>query len=158
MAYRVTGIGALGLSLNWEKVDGDKQIAQRVVSFLEDRRILYFDFHAENESFCVQSANAAREFLTEQLGQAKPGKSLASSLKAMRSAFRHFVDVGGSHGENFWKLSRSGSMGPLSMALGELRGRVGLHVALISYYYGLEVEDDLAAILPQLEAEDLRAY
>jgi hypothetical protein len=33
-------------------------------------------------------------------------------------------------------------------ALGELRGRVGLQVAIIAASYGLEVEDDLARTLP----------
>jgi hypothetical protein len=40
-----------------------------------------------------------------------------------------------------------------SLALGELRSRVGLHVALISGQYGIEVEPGLAQILPP-EVED----
>jgi hypothetical protein len=32
--------------------------------------------------------------------------------------------------------------------LGELRSAVGLHLAVIAVKYGLEIEDDLGAILP----------
>ena len=35
-----------------------------------------------------------------------------------------------------------------SLALGELRSRVGLHVALIADQYEINVEDALAEILP----------
>jgi hypothetical protein len=43
-----------------------------------------------------------------------------------------------------------------SLALGELRSRVGQHVALISGQYGTEVEPGLAQILrPEVEDDDL---
>ena len=149
MSYRVTGIGAIGLSINWEKVPGDKDVARRVIAFLEDRRILFVDHHAENEMYCVRSANAAREFLTDQLAQTKAGKHLEASLKDIRAAFRHFVDIAGPDGQNFqrWHYGHTPA-DPFSLALGELRAIVGYHVELIAYYYGLEIEDELAAILP----------
>jgi hypothetical protein len=37
---------------------------------------------------------------------------------------------------------------PFSLALGELRSLVGLHLAVIAHQYGIEVEPDLARILP----------
>ena len=161
MTYRVTGIGAFGLSLNWEKVDGDKQIAQNVIAFLEDRRVLFVDRRGEDETYCVRSAMASREFLTEQLAQAKPGKSLATSIRTMRTAFRHFVEVGGPDGRDFRHRPHGyWDADPFSLALGELRGQVGQHVLLIAYHYGIEVEDELAAILPVIaddEAGELEA-
>lgn len=36
----------------------------------------------------------------------------------------------------------------LKSALGELRGIVGIHIALMAARYGLDVQGDLAAILP----------
>ena len=41
MPYRPTGAGAFGFSLNWEKVPGDKEVARRVILYLEDRRLLF---------------------------------------------------------------------------------------------------------------------
>ena len=37
MPYRPAGVGAFGFSLNWEKVSGDKDVARRVITYLEDR-------------------------------------------------------------------------------------------------------------------------
>ena len=145
---------ALGFSLNWDKADGDKQVAHAVLDFLEDRRILFANSHVENEVFCVRSANAAREFLTDQLSKAKPGKSLAASLKAMRTSFRRFVEAAGDDGRNFRYSHHFGDIDGLSLALGELRGQVGLHVAYIAYYYSLEVEGELVEILPSFASDD----
>lgn len=36
----------------------------------------------------------------------------------------------------------------------ELRSRIGLHVALIADYYGIEVEDELAEIFPPAIEDD----
>jgi hypothetical protein len=154
MALRVTGIGAFGLSLNWEKVDGDKQIARNVITFLEDRRVLFVHGHSENAVFAVHSAIVAREFLTEQLAQAQPGKSLEASLRAMRASFRRFVQAGGDDGHNFEHHRYFSDLDPLSLALGALRSEVGLQVLLIAYYYGLEVEEELAAILPVIADDE----
>jgi hypothetical protein len=36
----------------------------------------------------------------------------------------------------------------LETALGELRGVFGIHIAKLAAEYGLDIEDDLASILP----------
>lgn len=73
MPYRPTGIGGFGFSVNWEKVPGDEEVARRVITFLEDRRVLFGMRHMEDEQYCVDSANQIRHFLTDQLSQAKAG-------------------------------------------------------------------------------------
>ena len=62
MAYRATGVGGFGFSVNWEKVPGDKEVARRVVTFLEDRRLLFGERHREDELHCVLSATEIRKF------------------------------------------------------------------------------------------------
>lgn len=86
MGYRLTGLNGPFFGLSWEKTDGDKKTARSVVTFLEGRRLLFGDRHVEDEHHCVRSALAIRKFLTEQIDQAKPGKQLEASLKAMPSA------------------------------------------------------------------------
>ena len=147
MPYRPTGAGAFGFSLNWEKVPGDKEVALRVVTFLEDRRLLFGERHSEDELDCVHSAVDIRRFLTEELTKAKPGRSLAESLRAMRAAMRAFVEAAGPNARNF-RYHHGHMTDPFSLALGELRGLIGLHLAVIAHQYGIEVEPDLARILP----------
>jgi hypothetical protein len=148
MPYRPTGIGAFGFSVNWEKVPGDEQIAQEVIAFLEDRRLLFGKRHMEDEMYCVSSANEMRHFLTSQLFQVKAGKSLATSIRAIRAALRAFVDAAGPDACNFRHRSMGHTTDEFSLALGELRSRVGLQVALIADQYDIDVEPDLAQILP----------
>jgi hypothetical protein len=153
MPYRLTGIGGLGLSINWEKVPGDEDVARRVIAFLEDRRLLFGKRHSEDEMYCVKSANEIRHFLTDELSHAKAGKSLAQSLRAMRAALRAFVDAAGRDGRNF-TYHRGLMTDEFSLALGELRSLVGLQVAVIADQYDIEVEDGLAQILPPAVDDD----
>jgi hypothetical protein len=98
-----------------------KEVARRVVTFLEDRRLLFGKRHAEDELECVHSAVMSRAFLTEEPTKAKAGKSLSDSLRAMRAAFRQFVDAAGPNARNFrghcgWPGMDPYSTAPTSMA------------------------------------------
>jgi hypothetical protein len=128
-------------------VPGDDEVARRVVTFLEDRRLLFGERHFEDELHCVHSAIEIRRFLTDELTKAKPGRSLAESLRAMRVAMRAFVDAAGLNARYFSYHDQVG-IDRFSLALGELRSLVGLHLALISDQYAIEMEPDLAQILP----------
>lgn len=147
MSYRRTDIGAFGFSLNWVKVPGDAEVARRVVAFLDDRRLLFGDHHSEGELHCVRSAIEIRQFLYDELARAKPGKSLEQSLRAMRAAIRAFVDAAGLNAVNF-RYQHGHMTDSFSLALGELRSLIGLHLAVIAEQYGIDIEDELAQILP----------
>jgi hypothetical protein len=100
----------------------------------------------------VQSAIAIRGILNRQIAEAKPGKSLEASLRSIRAACRRFVEVAGPYGQNF--QGSYGGVDRFALALGDLRTQVGLHVALIAYHYDIEIEDELASILPAAESDD----
>jgi hypothetical protein len=131
MPYRPTGIGAFGFSLNWETVPGDDEIAQRVITYLEDRRLLFGTRHSGDELHCVRSANEIRHFLTAELTNARTGHSLAQSLRAMRTALRAFVDAAGPNANSF-RFHDPKQTDRFSLALGELQTLIGLHVAVIA--------------------------
>jgi hypothetical protein len=88
------------------------------------------------------------------MSNARTGRALAQRLAAIRVAVRAFMEAAGPDAINF-KNRRSGYTDMFSLALGELRSRVGLQVALIAGHYGIEVEDDLAQILPPPIDDDL---
>lgn len=54
-------------------------------------------------------------------------------------------------------LDRETELAASNTALGELRGFFGVHVARLAVQHGLDVEDDLAAILPAADEEPKRA-
>jgi hypothetical protein len=130
-----------------EKVPGDEAIARKVITYLEDRRLLFGGRHLGDQLYCVQSANDIRRFLTDQLSQAKAGKSLEQSLRAMRAAAREFAEAAGPNARNFG-YDEGGLSHDFSRALGRLQSLVGQHVALIADQYGIKVEPGLARILP----------
>jgi hypothetical protein len=71
----------------------------------------------------------------------------------MRTAMRAFVDAAGPDACNF-RYHHGHMTDRFSLALGELRSRVGLHLAVIAGQHGIEVEPDLAQILPPDVAAD----
>ena len=79
--------------------------------------------------------------------------ALKATPLAIRAALREFVDTAGPDARNF-RYHHSAMTDEFSLALGELRSRVGLQVALIANHYGIEVEDELADILPPLIDDD----
>jgi hypothetical protein len=97
---------------------------------------------------CTSSVLDIRRFLTAELQQGANEDDLSASIRAMRAACRKFLDTvngdvlrfGGHRGH--WASWR------FNGALGELRGVFGLHLARIAVQYGVEIEDDLGAILP----------
>lgn len=148
------GLAAAGGTLTWTRTAGDEGIARAVVTFLEDRRLLFADRHVEGEYYCVRSALEIRAFLTEQIARAKPGKSLEASLRAMRAACRRFVEAAGPDGVHFRHHDHPYETDPFSLALGDLRSLIGVQLAAIAQVYDFTVEPDLARILPPIDRND----
>lgn len=153
MGIRVSGLSVPAFGLQWQTTPGDKDAARRVLCFLEDRRLLFGTRHVEDEIHCIRSAIEIRRFLTQQLDSAKPGNDLSNSIRTMRAACRKFVDAAGPDGRDFIQHDRYG-VDPFSIALGDLRTTMGMHIALLSHIFDLEIEDDLASILPPDPRDD----
>lgn len=146
----ITGFSTPFGGVQWEKTKGDKAVASHVVTFLEDRRVLFGERHDEDEGHCIMSALEIRAFLTKQITDAKPGRELEASLRAMRAACRRFLDRGGPDGRDFQRGRFNGyETDPFSLALGDMRTTVGHQLALILSQYPMSVEPDLRGILPQ---------
>ena len=157
---RTTGFGVSvpwgGFSYQWETVEGDADIARRVILFLEDRRLLFQPYLSEHPPYCVESAIEIRRFLTDQLSRTKPGRSLEWSLRDIRTAMRAFVDAAGSGANSIGPFGGRPYFDSFSIALGELRSRVGAEIASIAYHFNIDVSDELAQILPlPVESDDL---
>lgn len=148
---RLTGLSNPVFGVSWQPPEAHCTIARRVLAFLEDRRVLYSPSEVESPSHCVHSVIEIRHFLTQELG-ALPAKSeLAQSLSAMRAACRKFMDS--VQAENGHIIQYGASQGHFASwvfisALGELRGVFGIHVAALAAGYGLDLESELATIVP----------
>jgi hypothetical protein len=105
----------------------------------------------EDPRHCIESVIEIRQFLTAELSNLSGDEELVQNLRAMRAACRKFLDtVQESDGRRgFAGHFRSGSDSWIfNSALGELRGVIGIHIAALAAQHGLDIEGDLATILP----------
>lgn len=151
---RLTGISCPFFGISWNPPETDRSIARRVILFLEDKRVLYNPSDLELPRHCVESVIGIREFLTNEMIQAQDNSKLFGYIKAMRIACRKFLNTISSKDIRFLDEARYNgnfSSWVFGSALGELRGTFGNMIAQISAAYGIDVEDDLAKIIPEKE-------
>ena len=135
----------------WEKKDDDRELARRVLNLLADRRILWRDYTLEVEEHCVESAAETRRQLGAVLDSPEITDHLHQRVRALQAAFRAFMDEVGPHDDLHGHHRGSYGTDPLSVGLGRLRGVVGLLVGELASTYELEITDDLASIVPDLD-------
>lgn len=150
---RVNGVSTPLGGISWEPAQSDVAAAKELIAFMEDRRVLFYPDNVEVADHAIQSVLRIREFLTTMLARGGLQEELTSSLRAMRSACRKFLDSAvppdeGGRGLRRWRPGSGLDDHRLNQALGELRGVVGIHLGLIAGRYHLDMEDELASILP----------
>jgi hypothetical protein len=157
IANRLTGISCPVFGVSWNPVEVEVTKARRIISFLEDRRVLYSPSELEVPRHCVESVLEIRRFLTSEIGGlTSDHNELAESLRGMRAACRKFLDTVQADGDEIVAFANQLNhyAGWIFYGgLGELRGVFGMHISKIAVQYGLDVEDDLAAILPASDIE-----
>jgi hypothetical protein len=87
--------------------------------------------------------------LSDELGKLEPESKLAQSLRAIRAAMRRFLDAIAEDEARAYPPRAD-----FFRAIGELRGLAGIHVAQIAVQFGLDVESELAAVLPEKAGDD----
>jgi hypothetical protein len=154
VAKRLTGftLPVVGAGVSWQPSEPESAVARRVLSFLEDRRVLYNPTEAEVPLHCVESILQTRTFLTQQVGELDPSSSLGISLNALRAECRTFLDAtGGASGPRARHL-QPGDWGfdswVFNQALGALRRGFGVRIAEIAIRYSLDVPEPLLPTLP----------
>lgn len=155
LASRLTGISAFGFGANWEAPENDTAVVRNLIHFLEDRRVLYVDYCLEIPSEVDHSLLKVREELTAALQRLPAYSPAVEPIRMMRASarkflnreyprFRNFVDHHYHH--HSWRTPE-GDPGFFT-ALGELRANFGREIATLAYVYGIDVEEELASILP----------
>ena len=148
---RITGFSIPIFGASWNPPEPEIEVAKRIILYLEDRRVLYNPSSLEVPSHCVKSIIEIRQFLTSELPKLNSKSELAVILQALRASCRKFLNqVGEIDGE---KIKYGGDMGHWASwhflpALGELRGVFGMYLAMLATSYGLDIDNELASILP----------
>jgi len=152
VARRLTGISCPIFGVSWDPGVAKIASARRVLTYLEDRRVLYAPWEVEIPEHCVDSILEMRRFMTNQLGNLDGhDEDIAPHLRAIRAACRSFLSATGGLRDGPMRLQpwMPGTPGWMfNDALGELRAVFGIHIAQLSAKFGIDLEDELAVILP----------
>ena len=136
----------------------DVKVAKKVISFVEGRRVLFSSHTMEVPVECIYSVIEIRNFLSDVIGSDKMTGDLERSLKLARGYCVRFLEqVQASemtvpkkeadrylHHDTRWRMQDY----TFGEALGELRAGVGLQVGIMAASTHLDVEDQLAAQIP----------
>ena len=150
LARRVTGFSVPGFGLQWTPAEDERKTIRTLLTFLEDRRVLYRPQHLEVVGEVERSVLAIRQQCTETLSALPEQSSALSSIRMIRAACRTFLDQPRADFRNLYPrdfdIARTGA--GFFVALGELRARVGVQIAILSVRYQVEIEAELAASFP----------
>lgn len=156
IASRLTGISCPIFGVSWAPSEPDISVARRLITYLEDRRVLYQAAEVEVPEHCVHSILEIRVYLTQELSKPDLSQDLADSLRALRAACRKFLNrVQHSDREIIPYANHPGHFASWVFmdAIGQLRGIFGIHLAQLAVRHGLDIEDDLAQIIPDTDNE-----
>ena len=156
IANRITGISIPVFGVSWNPPKLEKQLAEKVIIYLEDKRILYNPYELEVPKHGIESINQIRAFLTEQLYDVERDSELSNILRAMRDACRKLLDMltkSNLHLNNAYDIGLGAQMVFYS-GVGELRGVFVLLIAKLLVMHGIDCESNLITILPLQYLED----
>lgn len=147
---QLTGASAFGGGLDWQVVPDDRDVARRVLLFLEDRRVLTQDPSREDYEGCRKGAQKIRNYVDVELGNTQEGGPLEHCLRRMRTASAAFITAAGQKSVDF-KDDHSYFVSTLEA----YRDTLATQIAQVSYEHKLQVPHDLQPLLHRL---DLSAY
>ena len=199
---RLTGFSTPFFGVSWKPPEPQREVVRRLLSFLEDRRVLFNPYFLEVEWQVEQSVIEIRRRLTETLDELSENSPAEASVRAMRAACRRFLDephldaphLGMDIGKPIRRMfvvpththenkTHKPKRGPgnrekathedvgdledaltgqrsghpdgsgFLIALGELRATFGTHIAFLAAQYGIDIEGDLASVLPAVDTE-----
>jgi hypothetical protein len=163
LASRITGFSVPMFGVSWSPPEPERKHIRHLIHFLEDRRVLFVPYHLEVVEEVNHSVREIRHQLTATLQALPEGSYAASSIKVMRRACRVFMT---GPREEFRHLPRwdyhargRGGVGRedgpgFFMALGELPATFGMHLHALAVIYGIDVDPELAAIMPTDAGKD----
>lgn len=154
---RLSGFSTPVFGVSFQPVQAERTFARQLLTFLEDRRVLFQPLAMEALRECVRSVLDIRGFLTQTLleldKEQLSSSALAQNLKGMRAACRDFLDCVRVPDDYDFRRWQEGAN--FSRALGELRAAFGLRLGLLAVQNGLDVGGDLEQLLPSEPDDDL---
>ena len=148
----ITGISCPFFGVSWNPSKSDRERIKRFLTFLEERRVLFNPYHLEVPIWVSESIIEIRARITDLIPEFDENSEVVEILKTMRSACRRYLD-------RTFKLQSKRYMNDLLVQnLIEMRSVFGICIAKLSMMYGINIEEELADIIPLINDEDGREY
>ena len=174
LGSRLSGLSIMGFGASWKAPEPERDVVRSVINVLEDKRALYVDYDLEIREQVNQSLVEIRKILTDGINRVSDSSPAAEAFRLMRAACRDFLTQPHSDPLLGRALGRLEVPPPLGVsgggktqtarrirferiesnednffaALGKLRGIFGQQLAFLGYLYRIDLEKDLASILP----------
>lgn len=151
MANRITGVSCPIFGISWNPPEMERDIARHIIVFLEGRRVLFAAMGDEALCSSQKSITEIRNELTSALQQMKEDSQLNTYARAMRKACNKFLSTFPDIEEDKCRYCRHGNheYWIFVTSIGEFRALFGIMIGQMSKAFGLDVEDDLAQIIPE---------
>jgi hypothetical protein len=159
---RINGVGCPVFSISWNPPLDDRTAAERCITDLERRGLLYADFEWELPAECYAESSKLRDELTRQMQGLSRDAPAFRELDAMRDACREFrltlrersLQTVANHHDFRDELQKAEYL----QAIGALRYTCGRHAMSLAVAYGIDVAKHLADRFPRADvAEDEHA-
>jgi hypothetical protein len=153
-ARRSTGIGTPFGGLQWaDPGPAEHEAVRGFLVFLEDRRVLCNPYDLEVPSQVHHPLHEIRHECTDVLRRLGAKSFAAVPIRAIREACRRFHDDENMDFRFFDRPDHRSIGVGFFAALGVLRATVGQQVALLAGHYDIDIEGDLAAVLPHRDTD-----
>ncbi|MGR4863768.1 DUF6650 family protein [Caulobacter sp. LARHSG274] len=153
MARRITGFSPPAFGLQWaDPGTSDRERVRHFFIELEDKRVLYNPQWLEVRSQVDTSVDKIRAVCTEALKTFSERDFATVPIRNVRAACRRYLDettLEFPHAGFNPLDERRGGMSPGAfVALGAFRASFGQEVARLAAYYDLDVQGELATVVP----------
>lgn len=159
LASRLAGVSILGFGASWKAPEPERVVVRDVITSLEDRRALYSKAVWEQPDHVIQSIFQIRNELTNGLKRVGDKSPANDAFRIMRATCRNFLTLASTKAlENSRGMmvghGRMWEQEEFFTELGKLRAVFGQQLAVLGFLYGIEIEEELASILPPESASD----
>ena len=149
VARRITGFSTPIFGVSWNPPTAERDTVRALLTFLEDRRVLFNDHQLEVEWQVTESIQQIRSQCSQAIAALPDSSPAVPPIRGIRAACRRFLDEPHSEFPHMGFHPRRGSDGPgFFAALGEFRAVLGIHIGNLAVTYKIELEPELASILP----------
>jgi hypothetical protein len=157
LARRITGFSTPIFGVSWNPPPAERDTVRSFLTFLEDRRVLFHPYTLEVESDAARSVQAIRQSCTGALAALDDQSQAIGAIRAIRAACRRFSDEPRADFRNLCgSLRHFDDRAGFFTALGDWRAAVGAQLAILAVLYQIELEAELASIIPAEDQEGNR--